>query len=410
MTMLFLAFVSALALLAGAVLAVAMRRGGQRDVDRARLNVAIFRERRAELDAEWDAGRLDEAQHAALVAELGTLLVDDVAGAPAASPVAETPRGWQPLALMVAVPALALAVYAGTGFSPEVREWMQLQGRVDELAALPKPLSADAMSSSRLTLTDAARLTQATLPRRAQDADDWFALGITWMDLELPVLGVEAMRTANRLAPDNVDIAVTLARVEMALDGNRLNDAARALLDGVLAANPGHEGTLMIYGAAAFESGDYATAIARWEQLLAQVDPASEAATLLRQGIAKARASAKPVAAGAGIPVKVVLPAGADTPPADAVLFVIARVAGGPPMPVAAKKLPPRLPVEVTLTDADQMMVGAPLAARGPLEVLARISRSGTPMPASGDIASAPVRVTFPLDAPVTLTLDQRVP
>ena len=29
---------------------------------------------------------------------------------------------------MLAVPALALAVYAFTGFSPDVRAWMQLQG------------------------------------------------------------------------------------------------------------------------------------------------------------------------------------------------------------------------------------------------------------------------------------------
>ncbi len=414
---LFLALALALSLGAAVVLVFAVRRALPVDVDRARINVAIFRERQAELAAEREAGRIDAAQHAALLAELQHMLVDDVGngiekgGASKAGAV--TGGRLLPFALLLLVPALAFAIYLFSGFNTDTRDWLRLSDRVADVAALSQPLTSAAVSAQGLTLSDAARLTQATLLRRPADADAWYRLGMTWLELEVPMLAIESLRTARRLAPERTDIAVTLARVALALNRGQLDDEVRALFDDVLAREPNYQGVLMVYGMAAFDSGDYVTAMKRWQELLALIDPQSAGAGLLRQSIARAAQKQQVLAAGGTamkIPVHVVLAPEIGAAPAGATLFVVVRAAGGAAMPVAAKKLAPLLPVDVTLSDADQMLPGAPLSARGPLEVRARISLSGSPMPASGDIESAAVRVILPLNAPVVLTLDRRVP
>ncbi len=415
---LFLALALALSLGAAVVLVFAVRRALPADVDRARINVAIFRERQAELAAEQEAGRIDAAQHAALLAELQHMLVDDVGngiengGAGQAGAVAG--GRLLPFVLLLLVPVLAFTIYLFSGFNTDTRDWLRLSDRVADVAALSsQPLTSAAVSAQGLTLSDAARLTQATLLRRPADADAWYRLGMTWLELEAPVLAIESLRTARRLAPERTDIAVTLARVALALNRGQLDDEVRALFDDVLTREPHYQGVLMVYGMAAFDSGDYVTATKRWQELLAQIDPQSAGAGLLRQSIARAVQRQQALAAGGtamNIPVHVVLAPEIGAAPAGATLFVVVRAVGGAPMPVAAKKLAPLLPVDVTLSDADQMLPGAPLSARGPLEVRARISLSGSPLPASGDIESAAVRVILPLNAPVVLTLDRRVP
>lgn len=401
----------ALSLLAAAALVVAIRRAGAADVDRTRINVAIFRERRAELDAERDAGRIDSAQHAELLGELESLLVGDVdAGQEPAARVFKSPRSRLVWLLLPLIPVAAASIYAVTGFGNETRDWLALQSRAAAVAALPQPLNEQDAKAAGVALVDAVKLTQVSLQRRPADAEAWFRLGIAWLELQAPSPALEALRTANRLAPDNVEMAMALARVELALNQNRLTDSTRALLDGVLVRVPGHQGVLMVYGMAEFESGEFAAAARHWEALLAQLDPSSSGAGLLRKSIEKAKANAVAVDAGGVIPVRVVLSGVPAEFPAEAALFVVVRAVGGPPMPLAAKKLPPRFPLEVSITDADQMMPGAPLSSRGELEVLARVSLRGTPMPASGDLESAPVRVVFPRDGAVTLSLDRRVP
>jgi len=83
---------------------------------------------------------------------------------------------------------------------------------------------------------------------------------------------------------------------------------------------------------------------------------------------------------------------------------VLARAVGGPPMPVAARKLPlADFPATVGLGDDDSPMPTAPLSAHAEVEVLARISRSGSANRSEGDLQSDVVRVKLPHDGVVEL-------
>jgi len=95
----------------------------------------------------------------------------------------------------------------------------------------------------------------------------------------------------------------------------------------------------------------------------------------------------------------------------DASVFVIARVPGGPPMPVAAEKhAVAELPFTASLDDADSPMPTQKLSALREVEVIARLSMSGDATPQPGDLESRPVRVRLPASEPVELVIGQGKP
>jgi cytochrome c-type biogenesis protein CcmH len=90
----------------------------------------------------------------------------------------------------------------------------------------------------------------------------------------------------------------------------------------------------------------------------------------------------------------------------ETTVFVIARIPGGPPMPVAVEKHAlQELPLTLTLDDGDSPMPTQKLSALKEVELIARLSASGDPTRREGDIESKPVRVALPATAPVELLL-----
>ncbi|MBU8974768.1 tetratricopeptide repeat protein [Lysobacter sp. MMG2] len=249
------------------------------------------------------------------------------------------------------------------------------------------------------TLADAIAQLEAELKRDPNQVEGWRLLGRAYVAEGNAAKAADALARAVKLVPDDPDLLAEAAEMRaLAAPERRFDAQGVAMLRQAIELQPMHQRARWFLGIAQRQAAQPAEAAKTWEPLLAIVDAA--AAAPLRAQIDAARAeaglsplppSATPAAsahAQGGLTVKVTIaPELAAKVPANASLFVIARQAGGPPMPVAVEKLPATdFPREVVLDDGDSPMPTMKLSQLDQVEVLARISASGNAMPQPGDL------------------------
>jgi len=259
------------------------------------------------------------------------------------------------------------------------------------------------------TLRDGVEALQQALQRDPQRADGWALLGRSQAELGNAAAAADAFNRAAALAPDEPGVLVEAAQARAQADpGKQFDDTALAWLQRARRLSPDAERASWLLGIALRQRGRNAEAADLWSTLLPRIEPG--AAQALQAQIAIAREAAGPPsdspAAAPLLQVRVHLPASlkASDWPASTQVFVLARAVGGPPMPVAARKLPlAGFPATVGLGDGDSPMPTAPLSAHREVEVLARISRSGSANRSEDDLQTTPVKVSLPHDGMVEL-------
>lgn len=378
--------------------------------DRERVNIALYRQRVAELERDVANGDVDDATRATMLAELGASLLDE-AGAKAVpeSPprVAAARRDGVVIAVVCAllIPLAATLMYRQLG----AREDWALADALTVLRNAPDENDLEALD--RLVA-----LLDGRLENKPGDGETLFLLGHARMRQGEYAAAVDAFAALNPLQTGDQTVLVSLAQARYLADDGRVGPETKALMDRALTANPHEPLVLEMLALDAIRSADYAAAVGYLERALAGgVD--GERAASLQSGLMKARAalaaaggtaSAAPdvvsttppsatgavASANARVHVSVALAPSAQVGPAARV-FVIARQIGGPPMPIAVRALSvAELPAVVELSDADAMQPSRLLSQFEQVEVLARLSQSGTPARQAGDLeaAASPVR------------------
>ncbi|HTA65024.1 MAG TPA: tetratricopeptide repeat protein [Xanthomonadaceae bacterium] len=248
------------------------------------------------------------------------------------------------------------------------------------------------------------------------DVDGWVLLGHSRKEQQRYAEAREAYSQALKLAPNQPDLMVEIAET-MTLDDptHRIGEPALKLLHTAQRIDPRNQRALWFLGIAAYQRGDYPVADATWESLLPLVQ--SDTAAALRKQIDDARTRAglpplaEPAAAASGpalltVKVDIAPSLRAKLAPGD-VIFVYARAQGGPPMPLAVKRVPAKdFPLTVTLGDADGPMPTMRLSQQTTVDVLARVSHSGDAIPQSGDFEAKPQPARVGTNSPIALTID----
>lgn len=252
------------------------------------------------------------------------------------------------------------------------------------------------------TLADAVAQLEAELKRDPDQAEGWRLLANAYAATGRAPDAQAALARALTLAPDDADLLAQAAEARALAAPDRAFDAtAVAMLRRALAQQPMHQRARWFLGIAQRQARQPAEAAKTWEPLLAIVDASTRASLRTQIDAARGDAGLAPLPPVATDVALVALTISVSLDPAlamrmskDAVVFVIARRPGGPPMPVAVRKLPAAsLPQVITLDDADSLMPTTKLSQLESVELIARVSASGDATPARGDFEATPVTV-----------------
>ncbi|MFE0499569.1 tetratricopeptide repeat protein [Lysobacter soli] len=248
------------------------------------------------------------------------------------------------------------------------------------------------------TLEDAIVKLEGELQRDPNQVEGWRLLARAYIAQGNAAKASDALARAVKLAPDDPDLLAEGAEMRaLAAPERRFDAEGVAMLRHAIELQPMHQRARWFLGIAQRQASQPAEAARTWEPLLSVVDAAAAAPLRAQIDAARAEAGLSPLPAATaasqspaqgGLKVKVsIAPELAAKIPPNATLFVIARQAGGPPMPVAVEKLPAAgFPREVVLDDSDSPMPTMKLSQLEAVDVLARISASGDAMPKSGDL------------------------
>lgn len=366
-------WLSAAALLVVAVAVVVWplwRRRNNERVDRTALNVALYEERVAELQAQQRAGELTEAQVQGAQQEASRLLLEDTAAADAKrAPLTRRVAGVL-LAAALLMPLAVIGLY-------------QLWGNPDGLALYREMQDTPQVANLEALIDRTERVVEV----QPTNGEAWYMLGRAYMSAQRPADAVQAFGNSLNQIGEAPDVLAQLAQARYFANGNKLDPESVAALDKALELQPDNPTALGLLGIAAFEAGDYSGSIGYWQRLLDATEPGSEGAQAIQGGIDRARermaaAGETPVAEpeqGPAISVRIsVAPELMAQLDPNSSVFVFARDPNGPPMPLIAKRLTlSQLPLDITLSKADAMLPGVTLSAEQTLQLVARVSPTG---------------------------------
>ncbi|MBI5275344.1 MAG: c-type cytochrome biogenesis protein CcmI [Burkholderiales bacterium] len=413
-----LAFWSTVALLlAGALLFVLpplLRPGARLQTGPSPL--VAYRDELAQLDAELAQGTLLPSQHARALEELHGRVVEEVGDPTDPAPLTSDRRAPLASVLVVALllPAGALGLYAAIG---------------KPAALVPVTQSAPSAANaphtmSREQMEDMVERLAEKLKAQPNDADGWHMLARSYVAFGRLPEAAKAYDRAAQLSPRDPQVLADFADALAMVNGKSLEGRPSELVAAALQLDAKHPKALSLAGTAAFNRGDFATAIAMWRRLQAVLPPGSDAARSVAGSIAQAEAGARnagdkpaPAAAtaAAGPPAFVegqvhiadALKAQAAAP--GSTLFVFARALQGPRMPLAIIRVPAEgFPAKFRLDDTMAMSPQFALSSQQQVVLGARLSRTGNATPQAGDLMGTLGPVKLGAQG-LTITIDEVV-
>lgn len=387
--------------------------------------LAVFRDRKREITAEQQSGRLsdEEAERALndlarqLSEELPTALRSATAPIASAAPTASTAaaatpssppsrRGILATALVVAVvvPLAALMVYGQLG-APQLTD-------PATLAAQP---GADAAQIDVLA---------AEIERRVQTHPDegeaWAMLAEARKLQNRLDEAARAFEEARKRLPPNARLLTDYAETLVMSAGGDFSGRPVELLEEALRVDADEPKAIALMGAAQYRLGNLERAHGYLKRLydgLAPDSPEAQqigavlarvSAELAQRGTTPAESAAPSLGAAAQVGGTIrIADALAAQVPAGATLFIVAREVDGPRIPVAVARIgSPTLPYAFTLGDQQAMDPARLLSRAGSLTIEARLSASGDAARRAGDLVgqAAPVRIG---DHAVSIVIDR---
>ena len=398
-------------------------------------SIDALRHKLQQLQALHQSGTLGADAYAAARSQVESELVAQVManGSPVAPVAPRPPRRLQAM-VMLGVLAIALAGYAVTG-SPGLASLSP--------AANPVAAAGDAAQApTDLQMAEVVDKLAQRLKDKPDDVKGWTLLARAYSAMGRHAEAAPVYQKVLALAGESANVLADYADTLGALNGGKLNDEAIKMIDRALVLEPDNIKARALAGSAAFERRDYATAVRQWEAVVVALPPDSSFVSEMQASITQARelggmpavapgaarvvqatppvAPVAPATATAAAPAAVsataisgqvaLAPALSSQVSPEDTLFIFARAAEGPRMPLAVlRKQVKDLPTSFTLDDSLAMAPTAKISDHTRVVVSARISKSGNAVPQPGDLLGQAAAVA-PGSRGIQVTISETVP
>lgn len=364
------------------------------DVLRDAANLEILRDQAAELEADLRNGLLTQEAYEQGKRELQARLLDEVSDTAAPAKPPRNPAKVLAVVLAVLLPLGSVLLYLKIG---------------NTKALLPQEQHAVADGFGVIRSEAALQELEKKMEKLPENPDGWLLLARSYSELKRFPDAVRAYQQLVKLVPNEAQIWTDYADAYAMSNDQTLKGEPTKFLNKALELDPNNTTALALAGSAAMERGDYVAAVTHWQKLVDLLPPDYPDVQMIHDGIKQAKeflamqkggkqmlaqlpAEKAPVKAAvnpaATITGKVSLSAAlaGKVSPTDTV-FILARAAEGPKMPLAVlRKQVKDLPLQFTLDDSMAMQPQLKLSGFDQVVVVARVSKSGTPMAQPGDL------------------------
>lgn len=358
-------------------------------------NLAVLRGQRREIEADVANGVLPAEVRDEALAELVERAEDDLRAPASGEPAPVARKPWATAGIVaVALPALAFGFYLAVGTPAATNPQLIAHQGADEKQIVAM---VDALAKK--------------VRERPDDVQGWSLLARSLTALGRFDDAVGAYEHLLKIAPADPSILSDYADALGMVQGRSLAGRPYELIKQALELDPKYPKALALAGTAALDAGDYKAALGYWQSLVAQLPAGSEDAARAHAVIAEVRDRAKaagvalpeapqplataaasmPAPATASVTGSVALAPGiaSKVKPSDTV-FILARAAAGPKVPLAVVRgTAAQLPMNFALDDSQAMAPNMKLSAFDAVRIEAHISRSGTANAQSGDLVGA---------------------
>jgi cytochrome c-type biogenesis protein CcmH len=341
-------------------------------------NKLLHESRLTELRRDIEDQVIAEQELAIATEEIDRALLDETGSAPKPSDAPHDAAKWLTVAvILIAIPAITFVTYFQLG-EPSVA-----------LGNTPTQAEPDIAQQQ---IDDMLASLQQRLVDNPHDPEGWLLLGRSFLALGRYQEAVTALAKTYELVGDVPQVLLHYADALAMANGGRITEQARKLVLKTIEIEPDNITALWLAGLGARELGENDQALAylsRARELRAATGSPTEELDKAIEDIQGGPVEPiQPPSLATSIDVSVnVAPELKSAVDPSATLFVFARTpnTGGPPLAVS-RTLASSLPLAVTLDETMAMAPMFKLQAGQTVTITARISKSGTPGSAPGDL------------------------
>ena len=356
--------------------------------------IRIYHQRLDELKTDLDNQRIDAQMHDESVIEQKRRLLNELSPEKALNSkgnnriFALTGAGF--LIVLTAI------FYGYTGSQQQIKGWHDAMANLKsygERAVMQdgEPLTPNELQAFALAL-------RTKLDQSGDDEVAWMLLGRVAMSLNEFDMAMQSFDKVLKMNPDNKQVLISYSQV-LLMEGSDANmSRAATMLSRVLKAEPTNIDAISLLALIAYERKDWLQAKTAFEVLLASMQQNDPRYSMIAERIAEIDAHLNneqqvtntklAEASNSEISITVDLDSAlADSQPQNGTLFVFAKAASGPQMPLAVVKMTEySFPLTVTLSDSNTMVEGLNLSSVDKIILTARLSKDATVVTSSGEL------------------------